>query len=241
MQTDESTGDKAPARHEGTASEDTTPDGKNPGDWRPDREVVADIRRQLLDGASARALAEQYPVGKDAIRSLAKHGCGTGTIGPLRALGTTGRWVPADTLVADGGVTPQDLTLFQLEILYTLAEGGPDYGLGIKRSLQDLYGESINHGQLYPNLDDLTEMGVVDRSQRDRRTNEYALTDDGHRVVASDAHRRATIYGQDIAPEDIVPTEVVTDGGPDHDVPVEEQLTEAQRDIVDDTGGSSDE
>jgi len=32
---------------------------------------------------------------------------------------------------------------------------------------------------------------------------------------------------------------VVTDGGPDHDVPVEEQLTERQRELVEKTGGDA--
>lgn len=49
------------------------------------------------------------------------------------------------------------------------------YGLAIKRELEDYYGSEVNHGRLHPNLDDL-----VEKSARDKRTNEYALSEAGH-------------------------------------------------------------
>ncbi|MFB6135120.1 MAG: PadR family transcriptional regulator [Halanaeroarchaeum sp.] len=78
--------------------------------------------------------------------------------------------------------TARDLTAFQQNILTVLAEE-PRYGLAIKRELEDYYGEEVNHGRLYPNLDDLVTMGFVEKSELDKRTNEYALTDDGHEAV----------------------------------------------------------
>jgi DNA-binding PadR family transcriptional regulator len=78
-----------------------------------------------------------------------------------------------------------DLTKFQTRILQILYDN-PDYGLGVKRSLEAYYGEEINHGRLYPNLDTLVNKDLVAKSERDRRTNEYALTTRGERVVDID-------------------------------------------------------
>ncbi|WP_264555090.1 PadR family transcriptional regulator [Halocatena marina] len=75
------------------------------------------------------------------------------------------------------GVAPE-LSAFQRQILAVLAEEAR-YGLAIKRELEAYYDQEINHGRLYPNLDDLVELGLVEKSARDRRTNEYALTEAG--------------------------------------------------------------
>jgi DNA-binding PadR family transcriptional regulator len=97
------------------------------------------------------------------------------------------------------------LTAFQRNILTVLAEQ-PRYGLAIKRELESYYGEEVNHGRLYPNLDDLVSKGFVEKSELDKRTNEYALTDDGVDAVLDglewslkkfvvDADRAETITG----------------------------------------------
>lgn len=70
------------------------------------------------------------------------------------------------------------LTAFQQNILAVLSRE-PMYGLAVKRELEEYYGEEVNHGRLYPNLDDLVTMGLVEKSELDKRTNEYALTDQG--------------------------------------------------------------
>jgi DNA-binding PadR family transcriptional regulator len=95
-------------------------------------------------------------------------------------------------LMTDGGVATTrervrsmpdpDLTKFQLRILAILAEEAR-YGLAVKRALEEYYQEDVNHGRLYPNLDDLEERGYVERSQLDKRTNEYAITDAGRDVL----------------------------------------------------------
>jgi DNA-binding PadR family transcriptional regulator len=72
----------------------------------------------------------------------------------------------------------RDLTAFQRNILIVLAEG-PNYGLAIKEDLEAYYGEDVNHGRLYPNLDRLVEMGLIEKGELDKRTNEYELTDAG--------------------------------------------------------------
>jgi len=47
------------------------------------------------------------------------------------------------------------------------------YGLGIKRELEIIRDEEVNHGRLYPNLDDLVDAGLLRKGERDRRTNTY--------------------------------------------------------------------
>jgi len=80
-----------------------------------------------------------------------------------------------------------DLTAFEGNVLYAIArlESSEDtsYGLAIKSVLQDLYGQEINHGRLYPALDDLAEEGLIEKSELDKRTNEYELTDAGHQLL----------------------------------------------------------
>ena len=78
----------------------------------------------------------------------------------------------------------RELTAFQQNILVILGEE-PRYGLAIKRELEDYYDDEVNHGRLYPNLDDLVEMGLVEKSELDKRTNQYALTDEGYETVKS--------------------------------------------------------
>jgi DNA-binding PadR family transcriptional regulator len=57
------------------------------------------------------------------------------------------------------------------------------YGLAIKRELESYYGTEVNHGRLYPNLDDLVEMDLVGKSELDKRTNQYELTELGREAV----------------------------------------------------------
>ena len=93
-------------------------------------------------------------------------------------------------------VTPTDLTLFQQEMLYVLADSGSLYGLEIKGQLEQRYSSEVNHSRLYPNLDALAEMGLVSKRARDDRTNDYALTDSGRALLAQDAARRhGIIFG----------------------------------------------
>jgi len=89
---------------------------------------------------------------------------------------------PDVELVADGGVQAGDLTQFQLNCLTILAEEAR-YGLAIKRALEDYYGTEVNHGRLYPNLDDLVELDLVEKRELDKRTNQYAITDAGRELL----------------------------------------------------------
>lgn len=80
---------------------------------------------------------------------------------------------------ATTGTSCADLSAFQRDILAVLARDGTEYGLGIKEAVEDARGENIHHGRLYPNLNTLIEMGYIEMSELDGRTNEYSLTGSG--------------------------------------------------------------
>jgi DNA-binding PadR family transcriptional regulator len=82
----------------------------------------------------------------------------------------------------DGAAHPSTLTQFETDILRVLA-CGDNYGLGIKDALEAYYGEQVNHGKLYPHLDTLVRRDLVDKGQRDRRTNDYRLTGPGRATL----------------------------------------------------------
>jgi len=49
------------------------------------------------------------------------------------------------------------LTAFQRDILYVIEGMDTPHGLAIKKQLEAYYETEVNHGRLYPNLDDLAE------------------------------------------------------------------------------------
>jgi len=83
---------------------------------------------------------------------------------------------------AEASKSAAELTAFQQNILAILSEE-PMYGLAIKRELESYYGSEVNHGRLYPNLDDLVADGLLEKSELDKRTNQYELTEAGHDAV----------------------------------------------------------
>lgn len=87
-----------------------------------------------------------------------------------------------------------DLTGFQRDILWCLTHEDNRKGLSVKSELENYYSEEINHGRLYQNLDRLAERGLVEKSSRDLRTNEYSLTESAREALAA---RRAWMGGDD--------------------------------------------
>ncbi|PSQ55138.1 PadR family transcriptional regulator [Halobacteriales archaeon SW_8_68_21] len=77
-----------------------------------------------------------------------------------------------------------DLTAFQRDLLRVLAKVDNRKGLSLKTDLADYYDEEINHSRLYQNLDKLVDRGLVAKRARDRRTNEYGLTDAARDALA---------------------------------------------------------
>lgn len=78
---------------------------------------------------------------------------------------------------------PRDLTAFQRDVLFVLASIDDPVGLRVADAMEALTRKPVNHGQLYPNLDELDEMGLIDKVARDKRTNEYRLTKRGRYVI----------------------------------------------------------
>ena len=76
-----------------------------------------------------------------------------------------------------------DLTAFQRDLLRALAKSDDRKGLSLKADLADYYGEEINHSRLYQNLDTLVERDLVAKQARDKRTNEYSLTESARRAL----------------------------------------------------------
>lgn len=76
-----------------------------------------------------------------------------------------------------------DLTAFQRDALFVIAGHDQPHGLAIKETLDEYYTEEINHGRLYPNLDELVDTGLVEKGEIDNRTNSYVLTDRGEREL----------------------------------------------------------
>lgn len=78
-----------------------------------------------------------------------------------------------------------DLTNFQITQL-TVAAGEAQSGQQILRELNDQpFENEITHGRLYPNLDVLYEAGVIEKRERDRRTNEYPTSTKGDALLSA--------------------------------------------------------
>lgn len=91
-----------------------------------------------------------------------------------------------------------ELTAFQQLVLLDVAirerhVGESPHGLAIKQDLTEMFhgvgeldgNETVNHGRLYPNLDEIVKRGFIEKSQRDKRTNEYSLTEAGSEAITN--------------------------------------------------------
>ncbi|MDS0477164.1 PadR family transcriptional regulator [Natrinema sp. 1APR25-10V2] len=76
-----------------------------------------------------------------------------------------------------------DLTGFQRDLLYVVSGLEEPHGLAIKEEMEEYYEKEVHHGRLYPNLDELVDKGLIDKSEKDRRTNIYATTSRGRREL----------------------------------------------------------
>jgi len=76
-----------------------------------------------------------------------------------------------------------ELTSFQRDILYCTAALDEPSGVQIRRELEEYSSTDVNHGRLYPNLDQLVEEGLLNKDQKDNRTNLYALTPLGKELI----------------------------------------------------------
>nr|WP_254546442.1 PadR family transcriptional regulator [Halomarina sp. BND7] len=78
-----------------------------------------------------------------------------------------------------------ELTGFQRDLLYVLSGFDHPSGQEIKTELETELERDITHGRLYPNLDGLVTRGYIEKGTIDRRTNYYALNEQGREALAS--------------------------------------------------------
>ena len=94
---------------------------------------------------------------------------------------------------ADGGVRWFGLTGFQRDLIVEIYQMEQPSGQGIRGRMEAEHGEVVTTGQLYPNLDDLVDYGLIDKGEQDLRTNYYEVTNDGRRLVEETARYFASI------------------------------------------------
>lgn len=92
------------------------------------------------------------------------------------------------------------LTGFQRDLLYVMAGLEKPSGQDIKAELEKQVSE-INHGRLYPNLDRLVELGLVEKGQLDRRTNYYQISETGLDLIARRRNWESNYVDQDLLVE----------------------------------------
>lgn len=90
-------------------------------------------------------------------------------------------------LQSEDSVSAVDLSAFQKEALLVIAcledSDEDSYGLAIKRNIEERIRQEVNHGRLYPNLDELVELEIIKKAELDKRTNEYTLTNNGKELL----------------------------------------------------------
>ena len=92
-----------------------------------------------------------------------------------------------------------DLTAFKRDLLYAIRaleqeQPEPPKGLAVKHHLEADYDEELNHSRLYQNLDGLVDAGLLAKSKRDGRTNEYVTTPQARQML----HQRVERYAEGI-------------------------------------------
>lgn len=75
------------------------------------------------------------------------------------------------------------LSAFQRDVLFILLQYENGRGLFIKDKLEEYYDKTIHDGQLYPNIDALVEEGYIKKWKHNGRTNKYALTNKGKKII----------------------------------------------------------
>ena len=76
-----------------------------------------------------------------------------------------------------------ELTGFQRDMLYCVATLDEPSGAEIRRELDEYSPVEVNHGRLYPNLDQLVDEGLIRKEKKDDRTNQYTLTPLGRELI----------------------------------------------------------
>lgn len=73
-------------------------------------------------------------------------------------------------------------------MLYIILDAGKPSGQEVNSIINEEYKNEVNHGRLYPNLDDLVEMGLIIKGDKDDRTNYYQITQKGKDKIVKRHH-----------------------------------------------------
>ena len=84
---------------------------------------------------------------------------------------------------ADGGVRWFDLNSSKRDLLVEIYQMDQPSGQDIRGRMKAEHDEDVDHGRLYPNLNDLVDVGLLDKGEKDLRSNYYQITNDGQRLV----------------------------------------------------------
>ena len=88
---------------------------------------------------------------------------------------------------ADGGVRWSDLNGSKRDLIVEIYQLDQPSGQDIRRRMEAEHAEEVTHGRLYSNLNDLVDVGLLDKGELDLRTNYYQITKDGQRLVEDTA------------------------------------------------------
>lgn len=86
---------------------------------------------------------------------------------------------------SNSGVRWTELTGFQRDMVFEIYQLDRPKGLEVKQALEHTLGEKVNHGRLYPNLDELVSHGLVEKGEIDQRSNYYEITPTGTELIES--------------------------------------------------------
>jgi len=88
---------------------------------------------------------------------------------------------------ADGGVRWSDLNGSKRDLLVEIYQLDQPSGQDIRHRMEAEHDEEVTRGRLYSNLNDLVDVGLLDKGELDLRTNSYQITNDGQRLVEDTA------------------------------------------------------
>jgi len=85
-----------------------------------------------------------------------------------------------------------ELSAFQRDVLWLLADESSLKGVEVMRRLEEYYGDPVHQAQLYTNIDGLAEYGLIEKERAGGRSSVYSLTEAGRRSLSA---RQAWIGG----------------------------------------------
>jgi len=94
---------------------------------------------------------------------------------------------------ADGGTRWFDLNAFQRDLIVEIYQMDQPSGQSISGRIEAEHGEDVTSTRLYSNLNDLVDLGLLNKGEQDQRTNYYQITNDCRRLVEETARYFASI------------------------------------------------